>query len=110
MIDDRKRRNEWAALFDAWAAPAPPRGFADRVLAACVPAEARPRLTPQLTIVREPPPRARRGGLVVAAVLAAAAALVFVPLALRHGSGGATPAANSYVTAGDSADLGQAHD
>jgi hypothetical protein len=103
MIDDRKRRSEWAALLDAWPAPAPPRGFADRVLAACT--------TPppfKLSIVREPPPRARRSGIYLAAALAAAA-LIFVPLALRH-HGSSTPSAPAMVTASDSADLGSIHD
>ena len=103
MIDDRKRRDEWKALLEAWPAPAPPRGFADRVMAACAtPA------TPRLSIVREPPPRARRGGLLVAAALAAAA-LVFVPLAL-HRRGPSAPATPAVVTFGDSADLGSARD
>ncbi|HEY2747259.1 MAG TPA: hypothetical protein VGL86_21705 [Polyangia bacterium] len=106
MIDDRKRRGEWAALLDAWTAPAPPRGFSDRVLAACAPPSA---LAPRLSIVREPPPRSRRGGILVAAALAAAA-LIFVPLALRHRDGSSTPSAPAMVTVGDSADLGSIHD
>ena len=113
MNDDRKRPRElWAPLLDAWPAPSPPRGFADRVLAAC----AAPRLTPQLTIVREPPPRRAwrdRAGVMAryAAAAAIAAALVLLPLALQRRpppSSSMVPAA--VATVGDSADLGQQHD
>jgi len=89
-------------LFDGWAAPEPPRGFADRVLAAC---DAPVRLAPHLSIVREPPPRRElRGGLVVA--VAVAAAIVLVPLALLGRASSTPPAAAAVVTVGDSADLG----
>jgi hypothetical protein len=102
MSDERKRRGEWAPLLDAWPAPSPPRGFADRVIAACeAPAP------PRLAIVREPPPRApSRGGWLVAAALAAA--LILVPLAFQRHPAPPVPAA--AVATGDSADLGSTHD
>jgi hypothetical protein len=102
MSDERKRRDEWAALWGAWPAPAPRPGFADRVLAACA-------LPPpvQLTIVREPPPR-RLGasGLLVCGAIAAA--LLLIPFALHRRQ----PPANAanVVTLGNSFDLGPEHD
>lgn len=89
-------------LLDGWAAPEPPRGFADRVLAAC---DAPVRLAPHLSIVREPPPRRElRGGLLVA--VAVAAAIVLVPIALLGRSSTPPPPAAVATSVGDSADLG----
>lgn len=103
MNDDRKRRDEWRGLLDAWTAPAPPRGFADRVLDAC---ELPPPV--QLSIVREPPPR-RLGasGLLVCAAIAAA--LILIPFALHRRQPPVGGAAN-VVTIGNSFDLGPEHD
>lgn len=101
MNDDGNWRKK---LLEAWLAPEPPRGFADRVLAAC---EAPVRLAPHLSIVREPPPRRElRAGLLVA--VAVAAAIVFVPLALlgRSSPTPPAPAPAAVATVGDSADLG----
>jgi hypothetical protein len=102
MSDERKRRDQWAGLLDAWPAPRPTAGFADRVLAACD--ASRPA---RLAVVREPPPRrSALSGLVVC--LAIAAALVLIPFALhrRH------PPANAAGVASISTsfDLGPEHD
>lgn len=102
MSDERKRRGEWSALVDAWPAPTPRPGFADRVLAAC---ELPPPV--ELALVREPPPR-RLGasGILVCAAIAAAVALI--PFALHRRQ----PPANAanVVTLGNSFDLGPEHD
>ena len=131
MNDDRKRPRElWGPLLDAWPAPSPPRGFADRVLAACegplplgmAPQSAprltprlTPQLTPQLRIVREPPPRRAwrdRAGVMAryAAAAAIAAALVLLPLALQRRPPSSSMVPSAVATVGDSADLGQQHD
>jgi hypothetical protein len=102
MSDERKRRDEWAALLGAWPAPTPRPGFADRVLAAC---ELPPPV--QLTIVRESPPR-RVGMSGILLCAAIAAALVLIPFALHRRQ----PPANAanVVTLGNSFDLGPEHD
>ena len=102
MSDEPKRRDAWAGLLQAWPAPTPGPGFADRVLAACD-------LPPpvQLAIVREPPPRRfAAGGILVCAAIAAA--LILIPFALhrRHPPAGAA----TVVTLGNSFDLGPEHD
>lgn len=103
MNDD----SDWKQkLLDAWPAAEPSRGFADCVLAACA---APVKLTPHLTIVREPPPRrASRSGIVAA--VAIAAAIVLVPLALLGrpsvSSVSPPPPPAAVATVGDSADLG----
>ncbi len=102
MSDERRRRDEWAPLLDAWPAPRPTNGFADRVLAAC---EAPPPAT--LRLVREPPPhRSARGGLLLCAAIAAAS--ILIPFAL-HRRQPSTSAA-SVAAIEPSVDLGPAHD
>jgi hypothetical protein len=102
MSDERKRSNQWAGLLDAWPAPTPNAGFADRVLAACD-------LPPvvQLAIVREPPARRlTASGLLVCAAIAAA--LVLIPFAF-HRRQPPVSAANA-MTLGHSFDLGPERD
>jgi hypothetical protein len=100
MSDDRKRPEEWGALFEHWRDAQPADGFADRVLAACddaaqsperVAEPARGAAAPPLPLhvlsssrlVREAaPPRSIRGGVLLAA--AVAAALLLIPIALRR--------------------------
>ena len=102
MSDERKRRDDWAQLLDAWPAPTPRAGFADRVLAVCD-------LPPpvQLAIVREPPPR-RFGASGILLCAAIAAALVLLPFALHHRQSPISGA--NVVTLGNSFDLGPEHD
>ena len=102
MSDERKRGGQWAALLDAWPAPTPRAGFADRVLAAC---ELPPPV--ELALVREPPPR-RLGASGLLLCAAIAAALVLIPFAFHRRQPPASAA--SFVTLGNSADLGPEHD
>ncbi|MCU1283176.1 MAG: hypothetical protein JWM53_6722 [bacterium] len=102
MSDERKRRDEWAGLLNAWPAPRPSSGFADRVLAAC---EASAPL--RLTLVREPPSRRPAlSGLFVC--VAIAAAVVLIPFALHKRQPPANAA--SVASIGTSFDLGPEHD
>ena len=103
MSDERNRRDDWGRLLDAWPAPTPRAGFADRVLAAC---ELPPPV--ELTLVREPPPR-RLGASGILLCAALAAALVLIPFALHRRQPPAAAAAN-VVTLGNSFDLGSEHD
>lgn len=108
MSDERNRRDDWGRLLEAWPAPTPRSGFADRVLAAC---ELPPPV--ELSLVREPP-RAREpllarlgaSGILVCAAIAAA--LVLIPVALHHRQ--PPVAAANVVTLGNSFDLGPEHD
>ncbi len=102
MSDERRRRDDWPRLLDAWPAPTPRPGFADRVLGAC---ELPPPV--ELSLVREPPPR-RLGASGILVCAAIAAALVLIPFALHRRT--PPPNAASVVTLGNSADLGPEHD
>ncbi len=102
MSDERKRHDDGASRLDAWAAPAPRPGFADRVLAAC---ELPPPV--QLAVVRDPPPR-RLGASGILLCAAIAAALVLIPFAFHRRQPPAGAA--NVLTLGTSFDLGPEHD
>lgn len=102
MSDERKRPDGWATVLDAWRAPQPTPGFADRVLEAC--SEPPPVI---LSVVREPPPRrSALGGILVCAAIAAG--LLLIPFARQRRAPPPTPA--SLASINTSFDLGPEHD
>jgi hypothetical protein len=131
MSDERRRRDEWGALWDGWPDAQPSEGFADRVLAACA-ATAQPsagdradvktagrapvgalpairELTSSRLVREAAPPRSLRGGVLLAA--AVAAALLLIPIALRRHATATLPPEPIAVAAGPPAfDLGPTRD
>ncbi|MDB4964535.1 MAG: hypothetical protein JWN44_224 [Myxococcales bacterium] len=102
MSDERKRPDGWATVLDAWPAPEPTAGFADRVLAACGGPPA-----VKLSVVREPARRrSTLGGVLVCAAIAAA--VVFIPIAVHRRRPPSNPA--SVASINTSFDLGSEHD